>query len=159
MWPTLCQTLTAEMATARGQYGMAVHTASTKLVSASGSKIQTWDLRKVAAEVLTPEQVSDLAHGRGGAEPVPYFGAPRGWWSGGGFRGGFLAACIQSSTRPRMRLGLPSDKCRLLANPPAVANSLSACSRRSQPLLTCVSPRACRQTLLRATRPACSDTS
>ena len=43
---------------ALGQYGMAIH--EMRLVSAAGSKIQTWDLRKVAQEIMTPEQVSGI---------------------------------------------------------------------------------------------------
>ena len=38
----------------RGQYGMAIH--ELKLISASGSKIYTWDLRKVASSTMNEQQ-------------------------------------------------------------------------------------------------------
>ena len=47
---------------ARGQYGMAVHKShALTLVSASGSKLQAWDLRRTAAAVLSPEHVADVS--------------------------------------------------------------------------------------------------
>uniref|UniRef100_A0A7S4UBR3 TRAF-type domain-containing protein n=1 Tax=Guillardia theta TaxID=55529 RepID=A0A7S4UBR3_GUITH len=46
--------VTAFETKSRGQYGIAVH--ELKLISAAGSKIYTWDLRKVAAHVFSDDQ-------------------------------------------------------------------------------------------------------
>ena len=42
----------------RGQYGMAIH--ELKLLSASGSKIYSWDLRKTAAATMNEQQRMDF---------------------------------------------------------------------------------------------------
>jgi len=48
------ESVTSIATKSRGQYGLAVH--ELKLLSASGSKIYTWDLRKVAAASMNDEQ-------------------------------------------------------------------------------------------------------
>lgn len=50
----MCECVTTLETKSRGCYGMAVH--EVKLIQASGSKIYTWDLRKIASSTMNEEQ-------------------------------------------------------------------------------------------------------